>query len=226
VDGEGIPGGRRGPGRPRSDRAGPALLAAARELVTRYGYEAVSIADIAQAAGTGRQTIYRRWPGKAELVLDAFTEHAVSLVDTESPETDGPAGAGGTAGTGGGSAGTVGAGGAGEAAGPGGVVREFLERTFAALTETGPALRSLMAQAQHDPAFCAKFRERFIGPRRAALRVVLARAQQRGLVGAGVDLDAAVAALYGGLWYRLLLDEPLDPAYAASLASLVTDPES
>ena len=79
-----------------------------------------------------------------------------------------------------------------------------------------------MAQAQHDPAFCAEFRERFIGPRREALRGVLARAQERGLVRAGVDLDAAVAALYGGLWNRLLLGEPLDPAYAASLAGLVT----
>ena len=183
MDGDGIPGGRRGPGRPRSDQAGPALLAAARELVTRHGYEAVSIGDIARAAGTGRQTIYRRWPGKAELVLDAFTEHAVSLVDTGSPTADGPTGAAGVAGT----------------DGPE-VVREFLERTFAALAETGPALRSLMAQAQHDPAFCAEFRERFIGPRREALRGVLARAQERGLVRAGVDLDAAVAALYGGLW--------------------------
>jgi AcrR family transcriptional regulator len=132
----GIPaGGPRGPGRPRSDQAGPALLAAARELVTRSGYEAVSIADIAQAAGTGRQTIYRRWPGKAELVLDAFTAHAVSQVD------DGP--------------------------GPAGpdMVRDFLARTFAALAETGPALRSLMAYAQQDPAFRADFRDRFIVPR-------------------------------------------------------------
>jgi AcrR family transcriptional regulator len=195
VDGTGIPaGGPRGPGRPRSDQAGPALLAAARELVTRSGYEAVSIADIAQAAGTGRQTIYRRWPGKAELVLDAFTAHAVSQVD------DGP--------------------------GPAGpdMVRDFLARTFAALAETGPALRSLMAYAQQDPAFRADFRDRFIGPRRASLRAVLVRAQERGLVRAGLDLDAAVSALYGGLWYRLLLDEPLDLTYAASLAALVAPP--
>ncbi|MEP7023393.1 MAG: TetR/AcrR family transcriptional regulator [Actinomycetota bacterium] len=194
----GIPGRHRGPGRPRSDVAGPALLAATRELVTRHGYEAVSIADIAQAAGTGRQTLYRRWPGKAELVLEAFSEHAVAQVD------EGRADVGGSA----------------DPDGPD-LVCDFLARTFQALAETGPALRSLMAQAQHDPVFGARFREQFIAPRRASLRALLARAQSRGQVRTEVDLDAAVSALYGGLWYRLLLDEPLDLAYAASLAGLV-----
>jgi hypothetical protein len=100
-------------------------------------------------------------------------------------------------------------------------VREFLRRTFRALDETGPALRSLMAQAQFDPAFCELFRQRFIVPRRVALHAVLARAQDSGSLPAGLDLDAAVAALFGALWYRLLLGEPLDDAYAAALADLI-----
>ncbi len=180
-------------GRPRSADAGPALLAAARRLVTEHGYDATSISDIAAAAGTGRQTLYRRWPGKAELILDAFTEHAVVRVDDE------PGGGTGTH-----------------------LVRDFLRRTFRALEETGPALRSLMAQAQLDPAFCELFRERFIGPRRAALRAVLAQARQSGSLPAELDLDTAVSALFGALWYRLLLNEPLDDDYAAALERLVT----
>ena len=180
-------------GRPRSADAGPALLAATRRLVTERGYEATSISDIAAAAGTGRQTLYRRWPGKAELILDAFTEHAVDQVD------DGPASGTGRH-----------------------LVREFLRRTFRALDETGPALRSLMAQAQLDPAFCVLFRERFIGPRRAALRAVLDRTRQSGSLPPELDLDTAVSALFGALWYRLLLGEPLDDDYAAALEKLVT----
>lgn len=180
-------------GRPRSADAGPALLAAARRLVAEHGYDATSISDIAAAAGTGRQTLYRRWPGKAELILDAFTEHAVVRVDDE---------------PGGGAASHL--------------VRDFLGRTFRALEETGPALRSLMAQAQLDPAFCELFRERFIGPRRAALRAVLAQARQSGSLPAELDLDTAVSALFGALWYRLLLNEPLDDDYAAALERLVT----
>lgn len=66
----------RSPGRPRNDASGPALLAAARRLVIQRGYQAVSTQMIASAAGVGRQTLYRRWPSKADLVLDAFLESA------------------------------------------------------------------------------------------------------------------------------------------------------
>lgn len=63
-------------GRPRDDSAGPALLEAARKLVSVHGYGAVSVQKIAEEAGVGRQTLYRRWASKAELVLDAFMESA------------------------------------------------------------------------------------------------------------------------------------------------------
>ncbi|NKF21083.1 TetR/AcrR family transcriptional regulator [Solimonas marina] len=50
------------------------MLDAARSLVIEHGYEAVSTQMIADTAGVARQTLYRRWPGKAELVLDAFLQ--------------------------------------------------------------------------------------------------------------------------------------------------------
>ena len=179
------------PGRPRSDQAGPALLAAARRLVIERGYQAVSIGDIAQAAGTGRQTLYRRWPGKAELVLAAFGDDAAVRVDAVADDPADP-------------------------------VQSFLSRTFRALDETGPALRGLMAQAQQDPHFQVLFAERFIAPRRAALRAVLLAARSAGTLAPELDVEVAVSALYGGLWYRLLLGEPLDEAYAAALSQLVS----
>ncbi|OAG75469.1 transcriptional regulator TetR [Acetobacter malorum] len=66
----------RSPGRPRDNKVGPSLLAAARQLVLQHGYCGVSIQMIATEAGVGRQTLYRRWPSKAELVLAAFLESA------------------------------------------------------------------------------------------------------------------------------------------------------
>ncbi|CAM3461764.1 hypothetical protein BS639_14370 [Rouxiella silvae] len=63
-------------GRPRDDAAGPALLSAARRLVSERGYQRVSIQNLLDEAGVGRQTLYRRWPSKAELVLDAFLDSA------------------------------------------------------------------------------------------------------------------------------------------------------
>jgi AcrR family transcriptional regulator len=191
------------PGRRRSDDAGPALLATTRRLVIERGYQAVTITDIAQSAGTGRQTLYRRWPGKAELVLDAFSYVAMVTVDDGNDGNDPP----------------------GDAAVPDrDLVGVFLQRTFRALADSGPAMRGLMAHAQQDPEFQALFRERFILPRRASLRAVLERAQASGELAAGLDLDTAVSALYGGLWYRLLLGEPLDDSYARALSRLLTGP--
>ncbi len=63
-------------GRPRDDAVGPALLSAARRLVSERGYKNVSIQNLLDEAGVGRQTLYRRWPSKAELVLDAFLDSA------------------------------------------------------------------------------------------------------------------------------------------------------
>jgi AcrR family transcriptional regulator len=63
-------------GRPRDEEATPALLDVTRRLVGEKGFEDVTIASIAAAAGVGRQTIYRRWSSKAELVLDAFLDSA------------------------------------------------------------------------------------------------------------------------------------------------------
>ncbi|HEY0937569.1 MAG TPA: TetR/AcrR family transcriptional regulator, partial [Trebonia sp.] len=180
------------PGRPRSDQAHQALLAAARALVVRHGYDGVTVEMIASAAGTGRQTIYRHWPGKAELVLDAFVGHARAEVD-EPP-----------------------AAGSREQA-----VAGFLERTFLALGETGPALRSLMAHAQRDEGFRQLFRDRFIEVRRDSLRRLLRQQAGESAAPAETDVEAAVSALYGALWYRLLLGEPLDRAYARQLAALV-----
>jgi len=70
-------------GRPMNSEAGPALLQAARELVAEYGYEKVSMQMIADHAGVGRQTAYRRWPSKAELVLEAFVAKADRLSAVE-----------------------------------------------------------------------------------------------------------------------------------------------
>lgn len=73
-------------GRPRDTGAAPALLRAARDLVARHGYRDVTIQMIAEAAGVGRQTLYRRWPSKADLVLEAYLARA----DMVSQIADGP----------------------------------------------------------------------------------------------------------------------------------------
>ncbi len=75
----------RRPGRPRSERAERAILDAALELFAESGVSGVCIEAVAARAGVGKATIYRRWPGKEDLLLDAL-----ALLKSPLPE---PAGA-------------------------------------------------------------------------------------------------------------------------------------
>lgn len=178
-------------GRPRDDSAGPALLEAARKLVRAHGYDAVSVQKIAEEAGVGRQTLYRRWPSKAELVLDAFMESAERI---EVPAE------GGT-----------------EEIIRGFLSNLFSNLG----QEDGAALRSLMASAQRDAQFQASFRDRFLAPRAGIIRHILEEAKRRGEVSTEADIETAVIALHGAFWYQMLTGKALDQDFANSLSALI-----
>ena len=72
--------GDRRPGRPRSEQVRTAILSATIAELTDRGYAALTIEGIAARAGAGKQTIYRWWPSKADVVLDALLEMAAELV--------------------------------------------------------------------------------------------------------------------------------------------------
>src|SRR5215475_1307088 len=79
-DGADEPGVRgRAPGR-RSDRARVAVLNAADDLLVERGYAGVTIEGIAARAGVAKQTIYRWWPSKFEILMDTFLEDAASAL--------------------------------------------------------------------------------------------------------------------------------------------------
>ncbi len=63
---------RPAPGRPRSERLDQVILKAAVDLVLASGFRALSMDAIAAKARVGRMTIYRRWPNKAAIIMDAF----------------------------------------------------------------------------------------------------------------------------------------------------------
>ena len=62
----------RNPGRPRDPAIHEAIAAACRELIVELGYAGLTIEAVAERAGVGRPTIYRRWPSKAHLVWDVL----------------------------------------------------------------------------------------------------------------------------------------------------------
>ena len=152
-------------GRPRDRSAGPALMAAARELVLARGYEDVSIRAIVERAGVGRQTLYRRWPGKADLVLDAFLE---SVDWVRAPDAD---------------------------LGVGAALERYFRDLFVNLREDAPAIRSLIASAQGDAEFLVRFRERFVEPRAVLVAAILERGVEAGELRGDIDVGATVAVL-------------------------------
>jgi AcrR family transcriptional regulator len=77
-------------GRPRNAQAEQAILQATVALLAEVGFGQLSIEAVAARAGVGKPTIYRRWPSKAELVLDAVDRLAPPFptADTGDPLTD------------------------------------------------------------------------------------------------------------------------------------------
>ena len=178
-------------GRPRSDEARQAILSAALAELGDRGYAAVTVEGIAARAGVGKQTIYRWWPSKADVVLEAAgveAEARIAVPDRGSLAAD---------------------------------LRGFLAATFRQRSQQRVVV-GLMAQALLDAAFAEKFREQFLFGRRAALRAVFERADERGELPAGVDVELLIDVVFGVLWYRLLIGHaPLTPRAARQLAELV-----
>ncbi|MGX5212539.1 TetR/AcrR family transcriptional regulator [Streptomyces violaceus] len=61
-------------GRPRSAAADAAILAATRAALVELGWSKLTLGDVATRAGVAKTTLYRRWAGKNELVVDAVAE--------------------------------------------------------------------------------------------------------------------------------------------------------
>jgi AcrR family transcriptional regulator len=176
----------RRPGRPRSQRATAAILRAAGELLDSRGLDGLSVDAIASRAGVSKATIYRWWPNKAAIVMDAVldvTAPQIPFPDTGSVRED---------------------------------LRRQMRSVVRLFTKTatGPAIVALIAQSQHDPATATALHERFIAPRRTTAGDVLGRGIARGELRPDLDIDTAIDTLYGALYYRLLVSgDPLTPRY-------------
>nr|WP_281417047.1 TetR-like C-terminal domain-containing protein [Ancylobacter lacus] len=88
--------------------------------------------------------------------------------------------------------------------------------------KVGRTIAVLVAQAQGDPGALKALLEGYVLPRREEARTVLARGVSQGELRPGLDLDVVIDALYGPIWYRVLVPHaPLTPAWAGALADHV-----
>lgn len=180
-------------GRPRSETARRAILRAAGDLLARDGFADVTVEAIVAEAGVSKATLYRWWPGKAAVILDAFLAASgpcAAFPDTGCLEED---------------------------------LRGQMRALALAFNGCmGAVLRGVLAEAQSDPEAAEAFRTRYLAPRRAETRRALERARARGQLCPQADLETAADALYGPLYYRLTAGHaPLDAAFVDALLALV-----
>jgi AcrR family transcriptional regulator len=159
------------------------------------GLSAVSMDAIADRAGVSKATIYRWWPTKETLALDALYEQ---LTETSPEPLD---------------TGTL----RGDLVGLlGGWTDRVRGRPY------GRVIGALVAEAATDATFGDLYRERFIEPRRAQVREIFERAMARGEIGAGTDVEVAIDLLYGSVYHRLLHGHaPLTTDFVESVVDIV-----
>ncbi|MFC9791260.1 TetR/AcrR family transcriptional regulator [Streptomyces sp. NPDC127584] len=186
----------------RSERSRRAIFDAALALVSETGYAKTTIEGIAARAGVGKQTIYRWWPSKAAVLLDAFLDLAARAnealggdADSEIPDT-------------------------GDLAAD---LRYVLRATVDEMNDPafdGPS-RALAAEGIVDPELGARFTEALLEPQLQYYVRRITAAQAAGDVDPGVDPRIALELLVGPLHHRWLHRTlPLTHAYADTLVDL------
>jgi AcrR family transcriptional regulator len=184
------------PSTARGPRAREAILEAADDLLVEKGFGATTIEGIAARAGVAKQTIYRWWSSKVDLLLDCLIEdagHDLPPFDTGSCVED--------------------------------LHRELLRFAAFLEQPAGRVLRALIGEAQHDPTVALQLRARYLEPRRALDRVILQRGIARGEIAGDLDADDALDALYGPVIYRVIVaGRPVHERFVAHLLKDVLRP--
>ncbi|MGW4690615.1 TetR/AcrR family transcriptional regulator [Streptomyces sp. NPDC004244] len=183
-----------GRGRPRDERSGAAIIRAAAELVAESGYASTSIASVAARAGVGKDTIYRRWSGKPELVYEAVftTADAADLPDTGTLEGDLTA-----------------------------LVQSLVEEF--STPAAAAALPGLLADFAATPELRATIRSRFLQPAKQRLVAVFDHAERRGDTGEDLPIDLVLDTLAGAVFFHLgIIGEHPGPDLPRRIAAMIT----
>lgn len=166
----------RGPGRPRNAGCDAAILSATAELLGECGYGRLSIEGVAARAGVGKSTIYRRWPSKVPLVIDAVT----CLHETTAPDEDADTRHALIT-----------------------SLTRFLHLLSA--SPAGPVLFGLIAELPRNPDLARAVREELLSKGRRRVFAILQRGIERGELREDTDLELAADLMAGPLFVRLMI---------------------
>jgi len=162
-------------GRQRSLEAEASILKATLYLLERKSLREVTMEEIARRAGVSKVTIYKWWPNKSLVALDAYLGSMTARVvmpDTGSAAKD--------------------------------FTLQLQSVTAFYKSPLGRLFGQFIAEGQSDPAFLTLFRERFLYARRDAARVMWQRGVLRGEIRKEVDSEIVLDLIYGPMIFRLL----------------------
>ncbi len=176
-------------GRPRSEKTKQAILSAAYELLLENGFGAVTVEKIAERAGVSKATIYKWWPNKAAVVIDAFFDAAVvrlPIPDTGSTIND--------------------------------MIIQVNNLAKFLISREGKVLNEIIAEGQFNQKLAEAYRAIYFKPRRLDSRYILERGISRGELKEDLDIELVIDLIFGPLFYRLLITgDMVDEAFIKDL---------
>jgi AcrR family transcriptional regulator len=186
-------------GRKRDHTRDPEILDAALEVLAETGYDGMTIDMVAARAKAGKATLYRRWPSKAELIIDAVAcmkrnENDLShLPDTGSLRGD--------------------------------LIALIKPLSIKDGEKKLQIMAGLMSMLSRDPGLADAANAAIVEPRAAANRTLMLRAIARGEISADCDIDVLSLISPSMAAYRvLILRKPVDRAFLVSLIDGVLMP--
>jgi AcrR family transcriptional regulator len=169
-------------GRPRSTQADTAIIDAVLEEVIAVGIDGMSIEQVAARAGVAKATVYRRWPNKAALLLDAVTGVQVELPTLAgiSVRDD-----------------LV-------------TLVDSMRRRMADAVQPGESLASrlypcMIAEGTRHPEIAAKYKQRVTEQRREAVRTVIRRGVANGELRADLDVETMLLLIIAPMLVQLYM---------------------
>lgn len=167
----------RAPGRPRSAEAERAIIDAVLQMVAEHGFDGLSVEGVASRAGVGKGTIYRRWPGKEAMLVDALASVSEDLPDVPADESVRDSL----------------------------IALVDTIRSSTQDTPAGRLLPRVMSSVQQYPEVIDQYRARVVERRSQRMRDLLARGVARGELRDDLDVDVAVTLLVGPILYIVMM---------------------
>ena len=195
VDEAGVAAPRR-PGRRRDESKDDAILQATRELLAERGFDGMTMDAVADRAGAGKATVYRRWPSKVQLTVDAIVcAPGTPMSADEIPDT-------------------------------GSLRSDLLAVRFGRKRSDDSELMSgVISAVKENPDVAAAFQQQFVRSRVSLMRGLLERAQARGELRDDNDLEIVAAVAPAMITYRkMVAGQRIDDEFVTQMIDSVILP--